>query len=483
MGFSRFILIFFTIIVSSFLNHINTAGAEGGTALLDVDKGRTYVPIRFVTEQFGAEVTWNGEDRTVIINNQSKTAILKIGDQKVEVNKKIEQIDAPPFIIDDTTFVPLRFVSTVLGLEPVWDPKTSTVKIELDNNVITLSTVPYNSKMVSKTNGTNGNSMNEAVKSFKVGSKTFKANMLTVDLNDPAIDLKVGIAKDRVGQVESLASIAKRHGAIVAINGTFFDAYTDVKEPYGMIIVDGEIVHVGKERTVFSFDTKNNVSFGIMNPEIKGATNGSEKWPNNWYSYWLNRTPQINAAASVVVFTPDRGDSVGFSYGTNVIVENGKVKEIVTDQDVKIPKNGFVINLMGSEVHTLLSRFTVGTTVDYEVIDKSNKLDAIDGAIAAGPRLVTDGNITVDFDKEGFKDPKIRTQSAARSAIGVTKEQKLIFLTTTSTIIELANIMKQVGAYQAMNLDGGASSGLYYNGKYIQTPGREISNAIMVIKK
>jgi exopolysaccharide biosynthesis protein len=41
-------------------------------------------------------------------------------------------------------------------------------------------------------------------------------------------------------------------------------------------------------------------------------------------------------------------------------------------------------------------------------------------------------------------------------------------------------MMKQAGAYQAMNLDGGASSGLYYNGKYLTTPGRQISNAIVV---
>ncbi|MED4351577.1 phosphodiester glycosidase family protein [Schinkia azotoformans] len=482
MGFKRFILVFFIIGVFSFFNHANTAGAEG-TALLDIDKGRTYVPIRFVTEQFGAEVTWNGEDRTVLINNQSKTVILKIGDQKVEVNKRIEQIDAPPFIKDSITYVPLRFISTVLGTEPVWEPKTSTVKIELNKKVITLSTIPYNSKTVTKINGTKGSSITETVKSFKVGAKTFKANVITVDLNDPALDLKVAIAKDRVGQVESLASIAKRNGAVIAINGTFFDAYTESKEPYGMIIADGKIVCVGKERTVFSFDADNNVSFGIMNPEIKGSTNGSDVWPNNWYSYWLNRTPSFNAAANVVVFTPDWGDSLGFPHGTNVIVENGKVKEIVTDKDVKIPKNGFVINLMGSEVHTLLSRFTVGTTVDYEVVENSNKLESIDGAIAAGPRLVTDGKITVDFDKEGFKDPKIRTQSDARSAIGITKDQKLIFLTTTSTIIDLAEIMKQAGAYQAMNLDGGASSGLYYNDKYIWTPDREISNAILVIKK
>lgn len=346
------------------------AEAEGVTALLDVEKGRTYVPIRFVTEQFGAAVTWNGEKRTVTINNQSNTVILKIGDQQVEVNKSIQKIDAPPFIKDNITYVPFRFILTILGTEPIWDSKTSTVIVELNNKVITLSTTRYNSSAGTKASFNNGNAITQAKKSFKVGSKTFKANMLIIDLKNPSIDLKIGLAKDQVGQVESLASIAKRHGALVAINGTFFDAYTNIKEPYGMIIADGKIVHVGKERTVFSFDSQNNVSFGVMNPEIKGSTNGSDVWPNNWYAYWLNRTPQNNAAASVVIFTPERGDTIGFSYGTNVVVENGIVKEIAVGKNVKIPKNGFVINLMGSEVDSLLSRFSIGTPVDYKVVEK-----------------------------------------------------------------------------------------------------------------
>ena len=41
MGFIRFVLIFFTLGVISFLNLANNASAEGGTALLDVDKGRS----------------------------------------------------------------------------------------------------------------------------------------------------------------------------------------------------------------------------------------------------------------------------------------------------------------------------------------------------------------------------------------------------------------------------------------------------------
>lgn len=40
--------------------------------------------------------------------------------------------------------------------------------------------------------------------------------------------------------------------------------------------------------------------------------------------------------------------------------------------------------------------------------------------------------------------------------------------------------MKQLGAVDAMNSDGGASSGLYANGKYITAPGRDIAVGLLV---
>lgn len=105
----------------------------------------------------------------------------------------------------------------------------------------------------------------------------------------------------------------------------------------------------------------------------------------------------------------------------------------------------------------------------------------VEGALQAGPRLVTNGKVSLNIKAEGFKDPKILTGGGARSALGITRDHKLILLTTSgATIPQLAQIMKQAGAYQAMNLDGGASSGLYYNGSYLTTPGRQISNAIIV---
>jgi exopolysaccharide biosynthesis protein len=108
----------------------------------------------------------------------------------------------------------------------------------------------------------------------------------------------------------------------------------------------------------------------------------------------------------------------------------------------------------------------------------------MEGALQVGPRLVTNGRITVNPKEEGFRDPKILTKAGARSAIGLTRDHKLLMLTTGgATIPELAQVMKQAGAYQAMNMDGGASSGLYYDGKYLTVPVRKISNALMIVSQ
>ena len=45
----------------------------------------------------------------------------------------------------------------------------------------------------------------------------------------------------------------------------------------------------------------------------------------------------------------------------------------------------------------------------------------------------------------------------------------------------MADVALGLGAYQAMLLDGGASSGLWYRGRYVTVPGRPLSNALLVL--
>lgn len=80
-----------------------------------------------------------------------------------------------------------------------------------------------------------------------------------------------------------------------------------------------------------------------------------------------------------------------------------------------------------------------------------------------------------------MRDPKITSNSGARSLIGVNSSNQLVMATVPrATVRQLAEIARNMGLIQAMNLDGGASSGLYYGGKYLTSPGRSLSNCIVV---
>lgn len=80
------------------------------------EKGRFYVPLRFVSEVLGADVEWNKSDRSVTIRDDNRVLKLVIGDKSILVNGKRVETDAAPMIVGSTTFVPVRFVSEQLGI-------------------------------------------------------------------------------------------------------------------------------------------------------------------------------------------------------------------------------------------------------------------------------------------------------------------------------------------------------------------------------
>jgi len=101
--------------------------------------------------------------------------------------------------------------------------------------------------------------------------------------------------------------------------------------------------------------------------------------------------------------------------------------------------------------------------------------------MGCGPTLVKDGAICLNVRGEGFKDPRIVSASALRSAVGLTANRHIIFITCKGTIRQLAQVMKGLGAIDAMNLDGGDSSALWVRGRYVTGPGRNISNALLLV--
>ena len=88
-----------------------------------IRNNRTLVPIRIITEALGGKVDWNGATKEVTLSINDKEIKMTIG-------KALEKYGVAPVIIDGRTFVPVRFVADELGANVAWDDATKTVTIK-----------------------------------------------------------------------------------------------------------------------------------------------------------------------------------------------------------------------------------------------------------------------------------------------------------------------------------------------------------------
>lgn len=92
-------------------------------------KDRTMLPARFVAEKLGATVEWNEEKQEVTIKSDDVTIVITIGAEKALVNDKEVELDSPAFIENDRTYTPIRFISENLGATVNWNGATEQVVI------------------------------------------------------------------------------------------------------------------------------------------------------------------------------------------------------------------------------------------------------------------------------------------------------------------------------------------------------------------
>ncbi len=100
-----------------------------------IEKDRTMLPARFVAENLGAKVEWDGEKQLVTITgknlktDENVTILITIGSATVKVNGKEIKLDSPAFIENDRTYTPIRFISEELGASVEWVEKDQKVII------------------------------------------------------------------------------------------------------------------------------------------------------------------------------------------------------------------------------------------------------------------------------------------------------------------------------------------------------------------
>jgi exopolysaccharide biosynthesis protein len=311
-------------------------------------------------------------------------------------------------------------------------------------------------------------------------------HILKIDLNNNKIKVKPSLAKNVIGNLERTSSIAMRNNAIAAINGSFFETKKKLHLPIGFMIIDGQVVNKSiLERTAVGITKDKSIIFGI--PKIKGYVLDLDNKKS--VPIWGVNRPRKKD--EVVIYTDEYGETTRTNkYGKEMIVNSEGSIEAITDGNSKIPKDGFVVSLHGwSRDFAAKMKSSDKIGLVYNLVDKWKDVEQ---AITGGPLLVKDGRTV---HKESLLIEKIKNallSPNSRTAIGTSRNSELIFVVVDRkfpvcagvTYDDLAEIMKEAGAENAVGLDGGHTSTMYLNGKVVNDPlrGSEglVSNALIV---
>ena len=293
------------------------------------------------------------------------------------------------------------------------------------------------------------------------------------------VEPMVASGNNNLATRSKISTIAQRENAIAAINGGYFKPQTGV--PLGTLMINKQ-VYTGPIYDRVAMGIFDN-GYDMARVQLKAnlVTNkGTIKIDN------INQPRMLST--HTIVYTPNWGDFSPASpkYGKQLVIENGKLVK-VSEGSTAIPKDGFVI---------------VGPSKNFEQILKAHKFEldikmnpnweGVNHIISGGPYLIKNGDIYVDMTAQklaaiGGRNP--------RTAIGYTRDNHLIMLTADGregssiglTLMELANLMKEFGCVNAMNLDGGGSTVMYVNGQVVNKPavagGIPLSHTLLVVPK
>lgn len=351
----------------------------------------------------------------------------------------------------------------------------------------------------------------------KIKDEPIVVNLLRLDLSKVRLD--VVRAMDAAIGTETTSSIATRHGAIAAINAGFFrlDKSVFAGDSVGVLMIDGKLLSesYGNRSAlgIINKKRKTEVVFGQL--EASGAVgyfrNGSKKFDG------INRERKKN---EIILYTPEIKQTPAVDYQTTEIIfrdcEFGCLRAEVAENKggTTIPPNGYVVSIgetadkefiveymkerAGKQLPERAAFFDFLTVVDdknsklsdHKKIKKFKQAEDIVGGV---PQLIKNGVIEITWEKEKSSKAFVETRHP-RTAVARLKDGKFLMVTVDGrqpgtsvgmSLQELAGMLLEFGATDAMNFDGGGSTTMFLGGKIVNQPSdkegeRKVSDAILV---
>ena len=297
------------------------------------------------------------------------------------------------------------------------------------------------------------------------GGAPVRAYVLRADLRDPYLELRpiVG-ADDTLEQRQTVPAMAKRTGAVAALNGDFFYMGGSGR-PIGPVVKDGRLLASptdGENLYAFALTTSRVPLIAALKFTGRVRGTGGEAFP----LAGINKPFPGEPGDLLFMYTPDWGPTTARAWSTGAdvvqaVVDGNTVKQTVYgDTPAAVPRGGFVLAGSGDAARFLAERCPAGTTVTVEW-RLTPDLNTLSMALGGYGLLVHEGRPT------GTYPPDLGGR-AARSAVGFSRDGRYLYLVAVEkgpasagmTLAELAGFLADLGVWEALNLDGGGSTTL-----------------------
>lgn len=120
-------LLFVGVMAKSDVNLFIDGKLQDGDVI--IRESRTFVPLRFISENLGYKVEYFDETKDIKISNDKDVVELRVNSKDFSKNGEASEMDVKTFLRNNYTFVPLRFISEAFGKEVGWDEPSRSVYI------------------------------------------------------------------------------------------------------------------------------------------------------------------------------------------------------------------------------------------------------------------------------------------------------------------------------------------------------------------
>ncbi|MBC8122034.1 MAG: phosphodiester glycosidase family protein, partial [Gemmatimonadaceae bacterium] len=292
-----------------------------------------------------------------------------------------------------------------------------------------------------------------------------RVDILELTPGTPGLRWGVLRADTSTSAVLPLSIMAQRQGAWAAVNGGFFNR--DLGEALGVVRSQGTWlggpVAGLSARGAVGWSDKGEVRFDRL--EWRGTVQLGEQ------RFTFGALNNTQAGVPVAVYTPVWGPTYQTRTGleTVAVVRDGLIQSVQTavpGQPMLVPIDGWLLVIRQGAVGQV--RLSAGMTATYQI--DSQAFADLPNVLAAGPLLIQQGQVVLDADKEQFR-PDVRADNVARTVVARRGEQVLLAVVNRQpgavgmSLEALTRfLVDQLKTSDALNLDGGGSSGLYLGG-------------------